>query len=524
MPSTGSGILPLIATIIEDINSGKTLEEVLDVIYTRLNPLVPYNRIGVALIQANEDKVKLVALKTDGPTHLPMGYCGKLAGSSLEPIISTGRIRIINDLEDYLRRKPESSSTRLMIDEGMRSSLTLPLIVRNKPVGLLFFSSRRPNTYKPEHEEILKLISGHVAITLEKSLLLKELREKSDYLESILRNSADAIVIADRTQTIRSWNHGAERIFGWSEAEMVGQHFSKLVPPELLKRGELDEIQRRVETEGYIKNFETVRLTKEGRRLIVNITSTAIHDEAGRVCGRSAILRDVTQLKRLQEEVIQTQSLAVVGELAASVAHEIKNPLAGISGAVQVLSRSFATEDSRRPIVNELLHQVKRLDGTVRDLLIFARPWRPQPRSFDLARFVDGLLSRSKPPANIDIDRSIPASCTIEGDPQLLEHVFTNIVQNAFEAMPTGGRLSVEIAPDNGDAHVRFTDTGIGIAPHHLEKLFKPFFSTKSKGTGLGLAITKKLVEAHRGRVEVQSRPGQGTVVQVSLPRRLEES
>jgi PAS domain S-box-containing protein len=513
----------LIGRIIQDINMGKTLEEVLDLVYDRLRDIVPYNRIGVALINTTEDKVKLVALKSDGPTQLPVGYTGRLHGSSLEPIAKTGQSRIINDLQVYLRNKPESASTRQMVEEGMRSSLTLPLIVKSKPVGLLFFSSRTADTYTPEHEEFLKMISGHLAITLEKSLLLKELREKSDYLENILRNSADAIIVADRANTIRSWNHGAEKIFGWSESEMVGCHFSKLIPPELRQAGELEDIQRRVETEGYIKNYETIRLTKDGRRLMVNLTSTAIRDESGRIAGRSAILRDVTELKRLQEELIQTQSLAVVGELAASVAHEIKNPLAGISSAVQVLSRSFATEDSRRPVVNELLHQVKRLDNTVRDLLIFARPWKPQARPFDLCAFLQGLLARSSPPANVSIQSSL-SQCTVDGDPQLLEHVFTNIVQNAFEAMPGGGTLSVDIQEHNGDARVVFADTGIGIAPHNLEKLFRPFFSTKSKGTGLGLAITKKLVEAHHGSIAVESRSGHGTVVQVTLPRHLKES
>jgi PAS domain S-box-containing protein len=519
------GKLQLISAITQEINAGKTLEEILDIVYERLRDFVPYNRIGVCLISTSEDRVKLVALKSDGPASLPVGYVGKLGGSSLAEIIATGRTRILNDLVDYLRRKPESAGTKLMIEEGMRSSLTLPLIVRAKPVGLIFFSSRAPNTYRSEHEEFLRLISGHLAIALEKSLLLKELREKSDYLENILRNSADAIIVVDRGHIIRSWNHGAEKIFGFRESEMIGQHFSKFVPAELSQAGELDEIQRRVEIEGYIAGYETVRLTKDGRRLSVNLTTTAIRDEQGRIIGRSAILRDLTPLKRLQEEVVRTQSLAAVGELAASVAHEIKNPLAGISGAVQVLSRSFATEDSRRPIVHELLQQVKRLDDTVRDLLIFARPWKPQPRSFDLSHLLNGILDRSRAPGtNVRMNRDMPPSCMIQADPQLLEHVFVNVVQNAIEAMPSGGQLTVRVTDDPSSAQVRIADTGIGIAPHNREKLFRPFFSTKSKGTGLGLAITKKLVEAHHGSIDVESQPGRGTVVQITLPKDLEET
>lgn len=514
----GDQKLSLLNAITEDINAGKTLDEVVATVYDRLREIVPYNRIGVALIHQPEDRVKLVALKSDGRISLPMGYAGKLSGSSLETILQTGQPRIINDLIAYVAQRPQSASTRLMIEEGMRSSLTLPLIVHGTPIGFMFFSSRDAGTYGEDHVSFLRLISGHIAIALEKSLLVKELRDKTDYLESILRNSADAIIVVDRSQKILTWNHGAEKIFGYTESDMIGRSLALFVPPELV--GELDEIRHRVETFGYVYNFETVRLTKDGRRLNVTITSTVIRDEAGNPIGRSAILRDLTPLKKLQDELIRVQSLAAVGELAASVAHEIKNPLAGISGAVQILSKAFAADDSRRPIVNELLHQVRRLDNTVRDLLIFARPWNPQPRSLDLCTFVEGLLARTESP-NVHIRRDMPARCMVQADPQLLEHVLVNIVQNAVDAMPAGGQLTVRVLQENGYAHIRIADTGVGISPQNREKLFKPFFSTKSKGTGLGLAISKKLVDAHHGTINVESVPGRGTEVQITLPRDL---
>jgi signal transduction histidine kinase len=224
---------------------------------------------------------------------------------------------------------------------------------------------------------------------------------------------------------------------------------------------------------------------------------------------------------------VRSQSLAAIGELAASVAHEIKNPLAGISGAVQILARSFAGDDARKTIALELLQQVKRLDNTVRDLLIFARPWKAQPCSFNLSAFVEGVLTRSGAldgASGLRIRKDLPAQCKIQADPQLLEHVLVNVVQNAVDAMPSGGRLSVRIQEEGENVRIEVADTGPGIAPQHQDKLFKPFFSTKSKGTGLGLAISKRLVEAHRGAICLTSEPGRGTTVRITLPRNFSDT
>lgn len=518
--------LQLIASITEDINAGKTLEDVLTAVYEKLRGLVPYNRIGVALIDGHHDRIRMVALRTDGAAALPVGYAGKLSGSTLETILKTGQPRIINDLEEYLRAKPESESTRLMVREGMRSSLTLPLVVRGRPVGVMFFSSRRANSYDDHHVAFLKLISGHVAIAVEKSLLLQELRDKTDHLESILRNSADAIVIIDKDDIIRSWNRGAQQIFGYTEEEIVGRHKSVLLPELEVRSGEVEKFRQILERDGYVAGYEAVGVTKSGRKISLSVTSTAIRDGKGQITGRCSILRDITRLKELQDHVVRVQSLAVVGELAASVAHEIRNPLAAISGAVQILHRSFPEGDERRRVAQELVEQVRRLDETVRDLLIFARPWKPQPRELDLVSFITGILHRPemvKATAGLYVVTDLPRKCLVEADAQLLEHVLTNILQNAIDASSKGGKLSLRLRENGSYVEIEVEDTGTGIAPEHREKLFKPFFSTKSKGTGLGLAISKKVVDSHRGTISISSELGKGTVVRIALPRTFKE-
>lgn len=535
-----SNRLLLISKITEEINAGKTPKELVDLIYDRLKQFVTYNRIAIALVNDMQDSVELVCVKSDGPTQLGPGYKGKLRGSTLEKIVREGEIRIINDLVEYLRKKPESESTELIVKEGMRSSLTLPLYARGVPVGIMFFSSRQKNSYNNEQIEFLKLISGHVAIAVEKAMILKELKQKSDQLENILRDSADAIIVLDRGERITEWNRGAETMFGFKREEVIGKHISFFIPPQQREAGELRFIREQLARYGYMSGYETVRMKKNGEKIPVSITVTAILNENGEYVGRSAILRDLTDVKRLQQELIDTQSLAAVGELAATVAHEIRNPLTAISSSIQVLVRGLPQNDPRAAVASQIMLQVKRLDGIVRDLLIYARPWKMQTQSFNLTALLEHILAqfRKNPRTShqgiddgaadgtsvckIDFENEIPPRVFINGDPQLLEHVIVNILQNAIESMPRGGKVKTVVKPEKEQVSISIADDGEGIPPENLDRLFKPFFSTKSRGTGLGLATSKKIVDAHGGKISLESTPGKGTIVRIVLPLQTE--
>lgn len=515
----GQDDLRLIDEITQGINRGNSVEEVFGLIYERLRPFVPYNRIAVAVTDEKRERLSIVAARSDGMQVLRKGYSGDIAGSSLEPLMREGRTRVINDLQDYLAKKPSSDSTRLIVKEGMRSSLTLPLLVGGEPVGVMFFSSRAPNAYRAEHERFLRGIVGHMAIALERSRLIETLRERGEYLENILHNSADAILAVDAQDRIRTWNEGARRIFGYAPGEALGKEYSILLPPEELRAGDGGRLRAGLEREGYLKDYECVRLTREGRRVPVSITSTLLRDKAGRVLGRSCILRDLTHLKKLQEEVVRTQSLAAVGELAATIAHEVKNPLAGISGAIQVLADAIPASDPRRGVVGEILEQISRLDNTVRDLLAFARPAVPARQDLDAAEGLARAWSiLSQQSTAVPIRFLLEGAGRVQGDPHLLDQVWINLLSNAVEAMPQGGDLAVRVT-GGASVRVEIQDTGMGIERANLAKIFKPFFSTKTRGTGLGLAITKKIVEAHGGKITVESEPRRGTRVVVEIPR-----
>ena len=508
--------------IVQDLNAGRGFQDIFDSIYARMRGVLPCGRMAVSIYDPARDLLTLHACRSDGPTVLNVGYSARLGGSSLEPLLRTGEPRIIPDLEEYLREHPGSEATRLIVREGMLSSLSLPLIAHGNPFGVLFFSSRERNAYTREHATFTRTLAGHLSVALERSLLLEELRSSKERLESILENSVDAILTVDQAGLVRSWNRGAERMFGWPASEIIGQSVDILVPEELRAAGELKKIREIVEREGFLQGLETMRFSRDGRRLAVNITSSVIRDKSGKITGRCSIVRDMTKVKRLQSDLVRTQSLAVVGELAATVAHEIKNPLAGISGAIQVIADAIPAKDPRREIVAEILAQVRRLDETVRDLLVFARPWIPEPQPVDLVEIIGRVTSIVKQQdrmASISMRCEGPPSLLLSADPRLLQEVLFNIFQNAVDAMPRGGQIRVDVDGPSDSAVVRVRDTGIGIAPEHQARLFSPFFTTKTRGTGLGLAISKRMIEAHGGRLEIESELGKGTEVRITLPR-----
>lgn len=223
---------------------------------------------------------------------------------------------------------------------------------------------------------------------------------------------------------------------------------------------------------------------------------------------------------RQKQAVEKTEQLAAVGELAASIAHEVRNPLAGMKGALEVLSKDL--EPSNQEIVDELLAQIERLEHLVRDLLTYARPRALVRRTFDVHELLDRLLRLYKDQCDaqqVTVQRVYaPGTRRLNADPRQMEQVFLNLIHNALQAMPDGGKLTVIAGSSAGGIEFGFEDTGKGIPPTDLPKVHQPFFTTKHRGSGLGLPIVKKIVEAHGGWFRLASRTGDGTSATVFIP------
>jgi hypothetical protein len=230
-----------------------------------------------------------------------------------------------------------------------------------------------------------------------------------------------------------------------------------------------------------------------------------------------------TERDLVQDRLTQAEHLAQIGALAASIAHEVKNPLAGISGAIQVIRKDLAPNDPRRPIIAEVLGQIDRLDSAVKDLLLYARPNPPSIRPCDLNSIIDRvlkLLSAEPDMHDIKVEfRPEPHLPPIHADEAQFEQVLINLVLNAAQASREGDTVHITTASSDSTVRLTIRDHGHGMDELVRRRMFEPFFTTKAKGTGLGLSICRKIVEAHHGRTTIESRLGEGTTVLVDMPR-----
>jgi signal transduction histidine kinase len=242
---------------------------------------------------------------------------------------------------------------------------------------------------------------------------------------------------------------------------------------------------------------------------------------------REAYTERVRQSERraMKDLLKESEHLASVGQLAAALAHEIKNPLAGISGAIQVIASALAPDDPHREIVDEILMQIDRLDATVRDLLVYARPKPPERMMQRVGGVVERalVLLRQEPALQNVTVRCEGLDCETEAliDDAQIQQVITNLLLNAADACEKGGEVSVRISSRNGLVRIEVADQGTGMSASEAERAFEPFFTTKSRGTGLGLPICKRIIEAHDGRITLESQLGKGTGVLIELPGEL---
>jgi two-component system sensor kinase FixL len=345
------------------------------------------------------------------------------------------------------------------------------------------------------------------------------LRRSDARWQAIVESAVDAIILIDRRGVIESFNASAERMFGYRAGEVIGRNVTVLMPEPYASEHDqymgryLRTRERRIIGIGR----EVTARRKDGTTFPAHLSVGECHlnDEAK----FTGIIRDLTERVSLEVRLREESGLVRIGELAAVLAHEVKNPLAAVSGAVQMLG-DHLTSDEDREIVGEILRRLDGLGTLMTDLLLYARPPRPSPIDVD----VGGLLR-----ALVAFFQSDPAwhrlAVTIDGtdvrlaaDPELLKVALQNLLLNAAQAMKGQGEVRVTVTAADGLVHLDVVDQGPGIPPDVREKLFTPFFTTKSRGTGLGLATVRRIAEAHRGQVTILESGRAGTTMRLTLP------
>jgi PAS domain S-box-containing protein len=356
----------------------------------------------------------------------------------------------------------------------------------------------------------------------EERLARTELRYKD-----IIEHSADAIITVDKDGIITSWNRGAERVLEWSADEIIDKPVETIIPDDILGQQELACLDYGIQLRGYNEQYETERQTKSGKRVLVQLTETAIFDDNDELVIRSQILRDLTDIKLKEQQIQRSERLATVGHMAAGVAHEVGNPLAAISSLVQLVQRR-----SKEPFTQNQLSKVRehidRITKIVRDLVDFSRPSGSERKRTNINKLVRSAVGLLKHDArcrdiqfNLDLASDLPA---VKAVPDQIHQVLVNILLNAVDATRDLSQPQISartrLLNDPQRIQIQLEDNGPGIPTDVAKHIFEPFYTTKEvgEGTGLGLSVSHGIIHKHGGTIDVQTEEGEGALFFIELP------
>ena len=474
------------------------------------HPHEQVERILAAIVESSEDAI--IAKTLDGTiltwnasAERMYGYAAaEIVGKNISTIIPPDRP---DELTDIMRRilageRIAHFDTRRVAKDGHLVDVSLSVSPVRDSSGAIIGASTIARDTTVRHAR------------------LQQLKDSEERLRSIVEAAVDAIIVIDARGNIEAFNPGAERLFGYTAAEMLGRTVNTLMPEPY-----------RSEHDGYVRHYlETgeqriIGIGREVTALRKDGTTFPVHLSVGEMSlgGQrkfTGILHDLTSRVKAEEKLREQAALVRLGEMAAVIAHEVKNPLAAVRGAIQVIGKRLTAGSREAGIVTDIIARIDTLNLLVRDLLLFARPPQPRPIPMDilavLAATVD-LLRTDEAHAGINV--------TIEGhalpilaDAELMKIVFLNLFINSAQAMKGQGTITVQVSAAAGACDVVVSDTGPGIPPEVRGRLFTPFVTTKSRGTGLGLATVKRLLEAHHGEVRVESPDHGGARISIRLP------
>jgi PAS domain S-box-containing protein len=345
-------------------------------------------------------------------------------------------------------------------------------------------------------------------------------------LAAIVDSADDAIISKDLNGIISSWNEGARRMFGYTSEEMIGQPLLGLIPTEL--QYEEEEILRKLRNGEKIDHYETVRLTKAGEPVYVSVTISPIRNRAGEVIGASKIARNISDRKRLEKLLIQSEKIATTGRMAAAIAHEINNPLEAVMNLIFLARQNRLQPEKTLSYLLTAEGELERVSHIARQTLGYYRDTGSPSEVFlhDLVQNVLKVYNSKLLGSGISVETTFNDLRKIVVSSGEMIQIFSNVIANSIDAMRKGGTLAISIrktAALNGEGlQVVIHDEGTGIPPEHLEKIFEPFFTTKGNlGTGIGLWVAKQLTERRGGQMLVNSSTESGksgTSVSIYIP------
>ena len=443
-------------------------------------------------------------------------------------VFQTQKSAIFNDVQQDPRFYGKFDSVSGFQTKNL---VAIPLVAGEEKVGVLEVLNKAGD--EPFYEDdrlLLESIAEEIAFAIrnariseEKQTLATEIQRMLEFQTKLIQTSNDGIVANDRRGRIIIFNEGAERVLGYRSDEVIGKiKVTQLYPP-----GVAQEVRAKIDGPefggpGRLIHYETIGLSKTGEQIPVELSASLIYGRDQEVTA-VGFFRDLRERKQLQEKLLQSERLAALGQMAAHISHEVKNPLVVIGGmARQVLKAAAADLPQSVEKLQIIVEEIRRLEEFLAEVGSFAKLSEPRKCPIDLNSLIQemGLKLESNLQENriklvVNLAPDLPQ---VQFDPLLLRQVLLNIAKNGIEAMPAGGTLTFTSGREHDRVLVRISDSGEGVAPEIMDKIFLPFYSTKPKGSGLGLAISQTIVTAHQGEIRVESQPHRGAHVTVFLP------
>lgn len=536
------------------VSQSLELEDILCVSVDKVKQVMGLDVVLIFLLDEAKRELKLMTHR-EVSEEFVAGLKGLKVGEGFNGrVAQTGEPLLIEDA---------SQDPRLTRDivrrEGMQAEIIVPLKAKGKVVGTLAGAMRGPRQFMDNEVELLSAIGSQIGMAVENTWLYQRehmaaqqaLASERQYRE-IFEGAHDAIWIHDSHGNIIAANQAAEQLTGYSSKELLGMNVRNFLAGEGL--GLARQIRRKLFLGEMVEQpYEQRMIRRDGAERFLKLTTNLLRED-GMLKGFQNIARDVTREKEMQDklsvayrelteshrrlkesqaQLIQAEKLTSLGQLAASIAHEVNNPLSGVLLYTQLLAKKIRGGNIAQEVALDNLSKMEaeltRSTKLIRNLLDFARQSPPAFRQVNLNDVVNRALDLAKHAAELQsvqiVKELSPSLPNLVADFDQLHQVCTNLILNAIQAMSQGGKLTIRTSVSNGYLKTEFQDTGCGISPENMRKLFTPFFTTKGevKGVGLGLAISYGIIQRHYGRIEVQSKEGEGSTFTIYLPLHHEE-
>jgi PAS domain S-box-containing protein len=497
--------------------------------------------LSTSILEAIPDAVAAVnqqgvIIQINSQAEALFGYTrDELIGQRIEILVPERQRAGHTSHRDSFHEKPKirRMGSGLDLYGRRRDGSEFPVEISLSPIAMakssMVLSVIRDISHRKQIEEELRRLNDEL-----EERKTRELREAQNRMALIVDSSQDAIIAKNLDGIITHWNKGAEQMYGYTAREMIGQHVSVLAPPE--RKAEIDEILEKIRDGKRVEYFESVRLTKDRKKLNVSVAVSPIVDQDRRVVGASTIARNITTQKRTEEQLRQSQKMEAVGRLAGGVAHDFNNLLGIVTACSDLLSSRV--DAAGQEYIDNIREAAKRGASLTRQLLAFSRRQPSHTQLVDLNERLKEVSKLLRPLMGDDVEVALlprSANSIVEVDAGQFDQVVVNLAVNARDAMPKGGRLLLETGvvsfdesfarehPSMGAGSyvmLAVSDNGVGMDETTKSRIFEPFFTTKEvgKGTGLGLSTVYGIVKQSGGHIWVYSEPGHGTTFKIYFP------